>query len=97
MCFWESRRTMKDGMFTTCLRTLEGGGQVKEGVGPHPRQDTILHSLAQGWRHSCAHAATLAGPPDPTASGVHESPHLTCTVICETRSAHLTERREILR
>lgn len=26
MCFWESRRTMKEGMFTTCLRTLGGSG-----------------------------------------------------------------------
>lgn len=40
MCFWESRRTMKDGMFTTCFRTLEvrtagegWGGQDPSGRG----------------------------------------------------------------
>lgn len=29
MCFWESRRTMKLGMFTTCLRTLRNANEEK--------------------------------------------------------------------
>lgn len=42
MCFWESRRTMKDGMFTTCFRTLEGGWQVRGGGKGSQQDETLL-------------------------------------------------------